>query len=314
MSILRYVLLTVPLIAACPKPEPDPTPAPAEFNYVEVPAGTFLMGCTIGQFYEAEADEQKDDATLISDCAVDEMVPNSAEPTEVDHEVTLSRGFLMAATELTQHQWRDVVGNSPNPNDCSADDCPMGNINWWEALTFANLMSERDGLAPCYELVGCSGGLGYDKSCEDVLVLTEDESVYSCEGYRLPTEAEWEYAARAAEDQLYSGSEHYEDVAWTAHNDEDLASHPVALLAPNAWGLYDMSGNLREWVWDTYKETEYSTSDEVDPIGDSNSDTQVVRGGSWNTNPDGVRVSKRYAFSPALRTYVIGLRLVRTQL
>lgn len=190
-------------------------------------------------------------------------------------QVTLTHRFALQQNELTQGEWLDHGVPNPSglmPNgtgDCIGPDCPMGNITWMEALAFANLLSASEGLQVCYELEQCTGQLGEGLECDVARVA--GPSVYECGGYRLPTSAEWEYAARAGtKTSVYAGEvvEHaqkfecFDDpvlspIAWYCAN-AGATTQPVRHRKPNGWGLYDMIGNAVEWV----------TSDGVHGYGD----------------------------------------------
>ena len=256
-----------------------------------LPGGTFEMGCTASQ----------------SSCGSDESPV---------HEVTLTHDFWLGETEVTQGQWEAMMGNNPSyfgPNgggtDCGTN-CPLETVNWWESLAFANAVSAAEGLAACYTLTGCTNAVGNDMECSGVTVNAG--TVYDCAGYRLPTEAEWEYAARSGTDlYLYSGSDTVGDVAWYSSN-ASSTTHAVAGKLANDWGLYDMSGNVREWTWD-WRSTAYPSSDPItDPEGSSTGSNRVSRGGSWYNAAAAGRVANRNGFDPGIRNYYFGFRLART--
>jgi sulfatase modifying factor 1 len=243
-------------------------------EFVTISPGSFEMGCTPEQLRCASAEKPV-------------------------HTVSLTRGFQIQTTEVTQGQYRAVMGNNPSHFSSCGLDCPVEKVRWVDAIKFANALSKKEGLTPAYS--GTGDSIRWDKSAS---------------GYRLPTEAEWEYAARAGSLTVFSGSNGYEDVAWTWSNSEKR-THRVGTKQPNGWGLYDMSGNVAEWCWDFYDDTYYSSSQGADPDGPKSGLSHVFRGGSWGSNPGGGRVAFRYGLDPnnphtdpMLNTF--GLRLVRT--
>lgn len=217
-------------------------------------------------------------------CQVDEV------PTT---EVTLTRAFYLSPVEVTQQDYEDLSGTNPSAFDGCAE-CPVESLTWLEAIDFANALSRLEGDEPCYLV--------------DAGSVTWPDGA-ACTGYRLPTEAEREYAARAGTDTRYAGSDTLDDVAWTGAN-SDGQTHPVGLKTPNDWGLYDMTGNVNEWTWDWYGP--YPGGSAADPVGLEHGEERTFRGGSWNNVDAIVRVANR-GRNPADEPFAgLGLRLART--
>lgn len=193
---------------------------------------------------------------------------------KIKHEVTLTKPFYIQTTEVTQAQWMSVMGfNSSYFRDCGRD-CPAENMSWWDLQEFLRRMNETEGWSK----------------------------------YRLPTESEWEYAARnAARDNFqFSGSDDVFEVAWFLNN-SDWKTHPVGLKKPNGLGLYDMSGNVEEWCSDWYGP--YPSGSVIDPQGPSTGAFHVTRGGNWTLSPGDARPVAR-GLTPTNRSEEIGFRLV----
>ncbi len=274
---------------------------PSGYRMIAIPAGTFTMGSPA-----SEPDR---------------------EDNEVQHQVRLTRGYLLGETEVTQALWRSVMGSNPSREELKGvslvgDDLPVQNVSWCDAVTFANALSRRDGLTAAYS--------GTDR-CAD----TSGGSVRwdpAATGYRLPTEAEWEHAARAGEHDLFAGAESYADVCavgnvsdlgaterfgWSADaskqcTDRDAGLARVGSYAANGWGLYDLTGNVWEWCWDVYGA--YDTGLSVDPTGPQAGANRVTRGGSWSNSPRLGRVARRFRYVPddGRSNLALGLRLART--
>jgi sulfatase modifying factor 1 len=241
--------------------------------------------------------------------------------------VTFTHAFRMQQYEVTQRQW--LAQGLPNPSglmangtgDCREPDCPVGNVTWFEAISYANLLSKREGFQPCYVVDGCTGGLGEGMDCASVTGTTE--SIYACTGYRLPTDSEWEYAARAGTlttfhsgdsrvyaQEICAADPNLERVAWYCYNAGPM-THPVGQKEANAWGLHDMSGNAFEWVNDPaiYSSPEGPV---VDPAASvAMASAGATRGGAFNSWSTIVRVANKHAVVRSQRGPGLGFRLVR---
>ena len=206
--------------------------------------------------------------------------------------------FKMSTTEITQELYKKVMGT--NPSYFKGEKLPVEKVSWLDAVKFCNKLSEIQGLDPCYTI-------GSSVSCD-----------FNANGYRLPTEAEWEYAARggiANEKFQYSGSDSIDEVAWYTGNSENQ-THEVGTKAPNSLGIYDMSGNVWEWCWDNYSETYYTEGSQSNTKGPGSGDKKVLRGGSRSSIiGDGssiCRVSNRSSAKASESYYLNGFRFVST--
>ena len=232
------------------------------------------------------------------------------------HEVTISKPFLLKKTEVTQGEWHSLMGNNPSHFSDCGDDCPVEKVNWLESLVYCNALSWSEGLEECYNFSDCQGSVGSgcaygewycigDYRCSSI-----NFKGLNCKGYRLPTEAEWEYAARAESVEMYY-AKNLGGIAWY-YDDSNNKSHPVGLKSPNAWGLYDVSGNVWEWTWDWYNENYYAHSPEEDPLGAKTGDRRVLRGGSWFSSARNCRLTNRSNYDLRDRRIGVGFRVARS--
>jgi formylglycine-generating enzyme required for sulfatase activity len=252
-------------------------------------------------------------------------------------QVTLTHSFQIAQFELTQREWTEL--GLPNPSglmpdgtgDCSEDSCPVGNVNWFEALEFTNRYSIVRGKSACFVLSECSGEMGKGMTCDGVRSV--GPSLYDCDGYRLPTGPEWEYAARAGtKTSVYSGDirmraldfECFDepvlnDIAWYCANAGPL-THPVGQRKPNGWGLFDMIGNTGEWVaslgptatgYGDGPFTDYGATLDVTGLIDRSPTPAQYRSGLWNAWPSYQRAGRASAVPAHGAGPGLGLRLVR---
>ncbi len=273
-------------------------PGAAPPGFVYIPPGTFTMG--------SPSDE-----------------PGREAEGEDLHEVTLTHGFYMQETEVTQGAWEALMGTNPSHFSSCGADCPVERVSWWEALAYANALSVSEGYVPCYVLApSCSGRAGDEAfTCTSVTVHTNGNDPYLCEGYRLPTGAEWEYAYRAGtRTAFYDGAitetacspvdPIADAIAWYCGNAGD-ETHPVAQREANAWGLFDMAGNVWEWCWDLHQDS-LGSAPVTDPVGAPSGFRRVTRGGCWSSDAQSLRGASRGSFGPASRTAHLGFRLVRS--
>jgi formylglycine-generating enzyme required for sulfatase activity len=204
---------------------------------------------------------------------------------ETQRRVTLTKGFYMQTTEVTQGQWKAVMGNNPSYFKNCGDDCPVENVSWNDVQQFIRKLNQREG----------SGT------------------------YKLPTEAEWEYTARAGSSSAFANGgiselqcgfdSNLDAMGWYCGN-SDKRTHPAARKQPNTWGLYDMHGNVYEWCQDWYGN--YPSGSVTDPTGPSSGSDRVFRGGSWSYGARNCRSADRYSYTPGYGYNNLGFRILST--
>ncbi len=260
-------------------PGPSPT-----IEMVRIEAGKFFMGSPDSEL-NASVDEKP------------------------RHEIRITRPFLLGKFEVTQEQYEEVTGTNPSTfnakgrsrksiKEADTRKHPVESLSWMDAVAFCNRLSEKHGLDPYYRI---------EKN-----VVT----VRSGSGYRLPTEAEWEYASRAGTSTRWASGDDagsLDAFAWHAGNSGDR-THPAGEKKPNAWDLHDMHGNVPEWCWDRYEPGYYQKSPASDPPGPGTGSTRVYRGGGWNHWPEQTRSAARNTLGTTysgLGLTVVGVRVAR---
>ena len=210
--------------------------------------------------------------------------PTAKPPAEdfvyVDATGTPLKGFFICTHQVTQEEYQRIMG--VNPSDFSGGKNPVENVSWYDCIEYCNRRSLAEGLKPYYNVAGDN------TTCNE-----------GADGYRLLTEAEWEYAARGgnrSHGYKFSGSDNIDTVAWHDGN-LDGHTHPVCMKKPNELGLYDMSGNVEEWCWDW---------------PDASGSGRVTRGGSCSIIADSCSVSRRFDYDPSYASYFLGFRLARS--
>jgi formylglycine-generating enzyme required for sulfatase activity len=256
------------------------------FDLIRLPGGTFIMGAT-----------------------KDKSHPNydpEAASNETPHEVTLD-SFLMGKYPVTQRLWVAVMGENPSHFQENGEERPIENVSWYNAVVFCNRLSQITGRKPFY-LNKQDDIFGLKNKAWELPNEGEVRCDPDANGYRLPTEAQWEYAARGGNPSphRFAGSDALGSVGWYSQNSGN-GTHPVGLLIPNEFGLYDLSGNVWEWCADWYGS--YEKTPKPNPTGPKQGGHRVLRGGGWHFSPRLCPASFRFHFRPGGRNNVFGFRL-----
>jgi formylglycine-generating enzyme required for sulfatase activity len=259
----------------------------ADDNFVLVKSGSFIMGSPL---YERGRNRG-----------------------ETTHRVKIN-SFFMAKYQVTQKEYKELMG--VNPSIFEGENFPVENVSWFDALEYCNRRSQQEGLTLAYKIDIKRIDLNNLNRTTRWLVTWNREA----NGYRLPTEAEWEYAAKGGHetpgDFIFPGTNTHADAAWYSGNSGGT-THPVGTKDPNSLELYDMSGNVWEWCWDWYGDYTATiptnpTTSQNDPVGAYVGSHRVIRGGSWYDSAGYIRSSARYFYVPAERSIGIGFRIVRS--
>lgn len=269
---LFFLLLTVNLVFAQSKSEAQKA-APIDLNrYVLVEGGSFKMG-------------------------TDKPVEKHESPV---HEVKVN-SFYLGKTEVTFDEYDaycKATGKDLAPSgDWGRGNTPVFMVSWFDAVVYCNWLSDKEKLSKYYKIDG-----------------TAVTALDTAKGYRLPTEAEWEYAARGgnkAKGSYFAGGNEINEVGWFIDN-AGSKTHPVAAKKPNELGLFDMTGNVWEWVWDYYDENYYAHSPAVNPQGPNTGSYRVMRGGAWFNYGNYSQVTTRQNHAPGFRQNSVGFRVART--
>ncbi|MCL1992038.1 MAG: formylglycine-generating enzyme family protein [Spirochaetes bacterium] len=292
-AALAATLATALVVSSCNDSEMSVTIP----NTVRIHAGTFMMGSPAG-----------------------EIGRDPLEFGEDHHSVTLTAGFYMGRFPVTQWQWVEVMGSNPVPGDSVHYGRwrPVVNVNWFDTIVFANRLSIMEGLSPAYRIGGSTnpndwGEVPRAADSPNIDAWSAVEMVAGSNGWRLPTDAQWEYAARAGTTTAFSnGTQDWNDqasldgIGWFNFNSGGR-THDVGRKAANPWGLHDMHGNVWEWTWDWYEAL--GTDPATDPSGASSGSGRVFRGGCWLNIA--VFVDTRIGGNPFIRDDSMGVRLVR---
>ena len=229
------------------------------------------------------------------------------------------KSFYMSDHEVTRAEYKEVMGSDPSTAKAhdkdghelageAAGKNPVNSVSWYDALVYCNKRSIKESLTPCYKIKNSTTPADWGA----VPIFNDSTwNAATCDfeanGYRLPTEAEWEWAARGGEHYTYAGSNNYDEVAWCYENTHNTGTRDVKTKNANGYGLYDMSGNVWEWCWDWHG----SISNTTPATGATSGSNRCNHGGSWHNVAHDAGVAFRDYFNPSNRHYLLGFRLVR---
>jgi uncharacterized repeat protein (TIGR02543 family) len=262
-------------------------------NMIWIPGGTFTMGSPASE-------------------------PNRSSG-ETQHTVTLS-SFYMGKYQVTQEQYLAVMGSNPSVFKTAVSGesgtpgkLPVERVSWYDALVFCNRLSIAEGLSPAYSISGSTDPIVWGAVPTSINATWNAVTIVSgSAGYRLPTEAQSEYACRAGTTTAYNTGDTISDNTGWYYDNSGSKTHQVGLKPANAWGLYDMHGNVREWCWDWYGT--YTAGAQTDPMGASSGSFRVARGGGWSSVlAEYLRSAYRYYSTLEVSSTGTGFRLVRPQ-
>ena len=262
---------------------------------VQIPGGTFTMGSNDSTDWNAQP----------------------------AHHVILTDSFYIGIYVLTQEQWQTVMETNPSYFQGTSDDRivtsgeiqirrPVDCVSWYDTIVFCNRLSIQEGLTPAYRISGSTNPNDWGNiPTSSNSTWNAVEIVSGSRGYRLPTEAQWEYACRAETTTIWSyGNTMNGDYMWFYPNGNNR-THEIGKKMPNAWGLYDMHGNVWEWCWDRY--STYTGGVQTNPSGASSGSDRIIRGGAFDSSGPNTRLALRSSYSPDYKSSNFGFRLVRPE-